>query len=92
MTSSSSRLAVFTGPLATRVGYDKLGNMRRSWRRVLRHDPCAYCGDNTAAMTVDHIEPLSKGGINRRENIVGSCRSCNASKDSKSLLLFLLER
>ena len=43
-------------------------------------------------MTVDHIEPLAAGGKHVPENLVAACRSCNASKKERPLLLFLLER
>lgn len=43
---------------------------------------CGHCGhkltdDNT---TVDHIIPLSKGGINKEENLICLCKECNLEK------------
>lgn len=40
---------------------------------------CAYCKRKTK-MTVDHIQPLSKGGRHSRENIQMTCGACNSSK------------
>ena len=40
---------------------------------------CAYC-KKRKKLTVDHVIPLSKGGINTIGNIVPACGSCNSSK------------
>jgi len=48
-------------------------------RRVLDGKVCTYCG-GTDRICVDHREPLARGGDNTPENIVPSCRSCNARK------------
>lgn len=40
---------------------------------------CHYCG-GTKRLTLDHVIPMSQGGINRPENIVLACNACNASK------------
>ena len=49
---------------------------------------CVYC-NKKLRLEMDHIIPISKGGIHELKNIVPSCRSCNATKINKSLLLFL---
>lgn len=44
---------------------------------------CYWCGNeiqNIAEVTKDHIVPTSKGGSNTFENVVCSCRKCNAEK------------
>ena len=33
-----------------------------------------------AAASRDHVIPVSRGGTNRRVNIVGACRKCNGAK------------
>lgn len=40
---------------------------------------------------IDHIEAVIKGGSGEWENLTASCRSCNASKHTKSLLTFYFE-
>jgi len=46
---------------------------------------CAGCGItlNFETVTVDHIQPVSKGGMNDIDNLQPMCRSCNASKGNK---------
>jgi 5-methylcytosine-specific restriction endonuclease McrA len=58
---------------------------------VIRADPCAYCGSRVD-LTVDHIDALAAGDQHVPENLAAACRSCNASKKERPLLLFLLER
>jgi 5-methylcytosine-specific restriction endonuclease McrA len=58
---------------------------------VIRADPCAYCGAR-GEVTIDHIEPLIAGGKHVPENLTAACRRCHASKRTRPLLLFLLER
>ena len=44
---------------------------------------CQYC--NRAAENIDHVVPRSKGGEHAWENVVASCRACNARKEDRSL-------
>lgn len=57
------------------------------WRQVLRGDPCAYCG--AASRGADHIHASWTGGEDGWTNLTASCRRCNRSKQSRSLLSFL---
>ncbi len=41
---------------------------------------CQYCG--TGAENVDHVIPRSRGGTHTWENVVASCRRCNARKEN----------
>lgn len=43
---------------------------------------CAYCGD--PATTIDHVEPLSRGGLHVLSNIVPCCHPCNAGKRDRN--------
>lgn len=45
---------------------------------------CAYCL-TVAPLTMDHYEPLSRGGQNTPENVVGACRPCNSSKKAQTV-------
>lgn len=42
---------------------------------------CQYCG--ARAENVDHIKPLSRGGRHTWDNVVASCRRCNARKENR---------
>ena len=44
---------------------------------------CAYCGGDysTSKLTRDHINPRSKGGVNKWHNVVTSCSPCNKRKN-----------
>jgi hypothetical protein len=59
-----------------------------------RHGPvCAYCGreGSARAMTLDHVTPRrGQLAYDRRDNLVLACRACNALKEDKPILAFLL--
>jgi 5-methylcytosine-specific restriction endonuclease McrA len=44
---------------------------------------CQYC--NRAAENIDHVVPKSRGGTHSWDNVVASCRSCNARKEDRML-------
>lgn len=51
---------------------------------VLRRDRhrCAYCG--SAASTVDHVQPASRGGDSSWLNLVAACLGCNGHKADRT--------
>lgn len=55
---------------------------KRIWRRQIRekwNNQCAYCGSEEK-LTIDHIIPQSKGGMDFTKNVVCCCESCNRDK------------
>lgn len=50
----------------------------------LLDSPCMYCG-STDEITIEHIVPLMRGGQHSIINLGPACRSCNCSKQSKTL-------
>jgi 5-methylcytosine-specific restriction endonuclease McrA len=44
---------------------------------------CQYC--NRGAENIDHVVPRSRGGEHTWENVVASCRACNARKEDRLL-------
>lgn len=45
---------------------------------------CCFCGSQKK-LTLEHIVPLSKGGLHVEENLLGSCKPCNSSKHVKPI-------
>ena len=53
------------------------------------HFTCKYCGASTEAephllLEIDHIVPVSKGGLTTEENLQTLCWRCNRSKSNKT--------
>lgn len=48
-------------------------------------ESCVKCGSKQN-ITMDHIVPLSRGGVHSIGNLQPLCRSCNASKGSKTMM------
>lgn len=48
---------------------------------------CQYCGRKAPSVVlhVDHIDPVSKGGMNIWENLVTACQDCNLGKKDTPL-------
>jgi len=65
----------------------------RRWL-IEQHGPvCAYCERTVAerTITLDHVTPRrGLTAYDRRDNLVLSCRPCNATKADKPILAFLL--
>ncbi len=55
---------------------------------VLRRDnhTCRYCGASApgAAITVDHVTPVTLGGTDDPANLVAACADCNAGKSASA--------
>lgn len=47
--------------------------------------PCSYCGA-VGEMTLDHVVPISRGGVHGVSNLVPACGPCNFSKGQKLLI------
>jgi hypothetical protein len=53
----------------------------RRWRQSLHRateGECLYCGQ--ASESIDHVHPLSRGGLSVTENCVPACLACNGHK------------
>jgi 5-methylcytosine-specific restriction endonuclease McrA len=60
------------------------------WREILEEfdNCCAYCQARGLKLEQEHITPLTRGGRHTKSNVVPSCRSCNARKNTKTLFEF----
>jgi len=54
-------------------------------RKILQRDGrCQYCGDTVGPLTVDHLQPRSRGGPTTWENCVAACLPCNQRKGDRT--------
>jgi 5-methylcytosine-specific restriction endonuclease McrA len=64
-------------PFRTRVPLSRRAVFARDGHR------CQYC--NHGAENIDHVVPRSRGGTHSWDNVVASCRACNARKEDRLL-------
>jgi 5-methylcytosine-specific restriction endonuclease McrA len=64
-------------PFRTRVPLSRRAVFARDGHR------CQYCNRN--AENIDHVVPRSRGGEHTWDNVVASCRTCNARKEDRLL-------
>ena len=62
----------------------------QDWKIILiqQKNRCQYCEKKFTEKlepTIDHVIPLSKGGMHDPTNIVAACRSCNSKKHNRIL-------
>lgn len=66
----------------------KRGLIRFSRANVFLRDnyTCQYCGRkrNRSELTLDHVEPVSRGGDKNWKNIVTACMPCNQRKGGRT--------
>lgn len=69
------------------------GVTAQDWRHVLSLSCglCPYCGE-PSKLTLDHIEPLSRGGLHDPNNIIAVCGPCNYTKQALPLILWMAKR
>ena len=69
-----------------------INHTERSWkvptvtrREILRRDKhtCQYCG-STKHLTIDHVQPVSKGGKHTWNNVITACERCNSRKGDRT--------
>ncbi len=66
-----------------KVPYKKIELSRKNIHRRDNYR-CQYCGSRSTELTIDHIVPKSRGGIDSWENLVTACISCNNKKGSRT--------
>jgi 5-methylcytosine-specific restriction endonuclease McrA len=56
-------------------------------REILRRDnyTCQYCGQRSAHLTIDHVNPRRLGGAHEWLNVVAACPACNHRKGGRTL-------
>jgi 5-methylcytosine-specific restriction endonuclease McrA len=62
----------------------KARELRKSrwWRGKISVGRCYYCGEQTppAKLSMDHVVPLTRGGLSTKNNLVACCKACNTRK------------
>lgn len=84
----------YPAPCIIRIlqGIEKPKRLRFSRENVYRRDEytCQYCNTEFSVedLTLDHVQPASRGGRKSWENIVTACTWCNGKKADKTLEQF----
>lgn len=52
---------------------------------IRKSGECFYCNSKRRLLTIDHIVPRSKGGMEHSDNYVSCCCNCNQDKGSLKL-------
>jgi 5-methylcytosine-specific restriction endonuclease McrA len=71
---SRRRAARFFAGIAYRVSTDQINQRFHRFNHC-----CAYCGAS-GDMQIEHVKPISQGGLHHISNIVPACLSCNYAK------------
>lgn len=77
----------FVGNVVKKFLFDNKPKFSREAIFIRDNGECQYCGDKLKPhdFTLDHINPVSKGGRRHWLNIVACCRPCNQRKGNKAL-------
>ena len=64
----------------------RIVNLDNITLKCTRKNTCQYCGliFLRSHLTIDHITPKSRGGINSWLNLVTSCKKCNQEKGART--------
>jgi len=67
--------------LFRKISAPVLVNKKRK-QLILNRDnhTCQYCGSKKERLIIEHIIPLTKGGVASNGNLVAACQSCNLRK------------
>ena len=62
--------------------YIKRSKIPLTRKNLLKRDKgtCQYCGKSQGEVTIDHVVPKHKGGVDSWTNLVVACKKCNMNK------------
>jgi 5-methylcytosine-specific restriction endonuclease McrA len=86
----SAKLTIHAPSVIRLMEYIHIPFERRSLSRkniLLRdHSTCQYCGRQHAPsdLTLDHVQPRSRGGESSWDNLVACCKKCNHRKGNRT--------
>ena len=84
------RIAVPVPSVIRLVVYRRIPRVSKKHTRknILLRDRfrCQYCSEvqPSAKLTLDHVQPKSRGGKDSWENLVACCKACNTKKDDRT--------
>ena len=66
------------------IRYDNL-SVDLNRKNVIARDEhvCQYCGVSKIPLTIDHVTPKGRGGVDTWENLVAACKPCNQKKGDR---------
>lgn len=64
----------------------------RWWQNKIQSTSCYYCKKELDPLTatMDHVVPISRGGLSKPNNLVASCHECNQKKRSMTAVEWTL--
>jgi hypothetical protein len=72
---------------ARKLGAPVVDFTETQWLELLEEHghSCAYCGITGVKLERDHVIPLTRGGSDTKSNIAPACRTCNSSKNHRTV-------
>lgn len=71
-------------------------NVKENRLKIFKRDnyKCHYCNKQLTEFnaTLDHLQPVSKGGDNSFENLTTSCLHCNSERGNKPVMDYFVEK
>lgn len=66
----------------------------RWWQEKIQKGECFHCGKifSPKDLTMDHQQPLARGGRTGKNNVVTCCKTCNSKKSHKTLVEIKLSK
>ena len=62
----------------------KARELRKShwWKNKISAGKCYYCARKVepSSLTMDHVVPLARGGLSKKNNLAACCKDCNTKK------------
>tara|TARA_Y100000590_G_scaffold107077_1_gene121833 strand:- start:4 stop:558 length:555 start_codon:yes stop_codon:yes gene_type:complete len=67
------------------IKYDNL-SVDLNRKNIIARDEhiCQYCNSSKTPLTIDHIIPKGRGGMDTWENLVTACKPCNQKKGDRT--------
>ena len=58
------------------------------WKNKIKEGVCYLCGNSfdSKDLTMEHLTPLSRGGLSIKNNLVVACKGCNTKKKHQTIV------